>query len=170
MPSFGPELLKDKRYKIRKLQFNTYEVDNPNVQGQLRLITIPGNIFEVPESLIPPEVRTGLPSFAIAAQVFVAFTNRGKKGTPSPEILSPDQVKNAKRMDITSYAQDSPSEPWNEYIIEGDPPVILKQRTILTKLELLVGRTNQFGDPYLWANTQSTTSVGTSPASEAGME
>lgn len=170
MPSFDPALLKDKRFKIRKLQYNTYEVDNPNVKGQLRVITIPGNIFEVPESLIPPEARTGLPSFAIAGQVFVAFTSRGEKGTPSAEAFTPDLVKRSKRADITSYAQDSASEPWNEYFIEGEPPLIVKQRTILTKLELLVGYYNQFGDPFLWANTQSTTSVATSPASEAGME
>ncbi|MDH2899951.1 MAG: hypothetical protein PXY39_03175 [archaeon] len=170
MPSFSPDLLKDKRFKIKKLQFNTYEVDHPNAKGQLRVINIAGNIFEVPESLIPPEARTGLPNFAIAAQTFIAFTNRGVKGTPSTEALTPDLVKRSKRVDVTSYAQDSPSEPWNEYVVEGEPPLIVKQRTILTKLELIVGHYNQFGDPFLWANTQSTTSVATSEASEAGME
>jgi len=100
----------------------------------------------------------------------VSFTNKGKKEEPSSEILSPDEIKKARRVDITSYAQDSAFEPWNEFVLEGTPPTILRQRTILAKLELLVSHRNYLGDPVLNVNHNTTFSASFASSGEAGLE
>lgn len=170
MPGISPDILKDKLFRIKKLEFNTYEVDNPNVKGTLRLVSIPMNILEIPDNLIPPERLTpGLPAYAIAAQTLVGFTNKGKKGQPSTKVWLPDEIKKAKKIDITSFAQDSAFEPWNEFVVQGNPPILVKQRTILTKLEWIMNETNQFGDPFLWANTNTSSSVSVPESGEAGL-
>jgi len=170
MPGLSPELLKDKLFKIRKLQLNTYEIDHPTVKGQLRLTSIPLNILEIPDELIPPQAKTSsLPNYAITSQTIIAFTNRGRKSTPSIRQLSLEEIKQAEKVEITSYIIDSPYEPWNEFVIQGEPPILLKERTILSKLEWLTQYANNLGDPFLWGTSSNTNSVSIATTGEAGL-
>jgi hypothetical protein len=166
----SPELLKDRRFRIKKLQFNTYEVDHPTVKGQLRILNVPAYIMEVPEGMIPPQAQTpGLPNYAIVNQNVVSFSNSMKKGSPSNVQYGPQEIAKLKKQDITSYAQDSSFEPWNEFVVEGAPAIMIKQKTVLAKLELLIGIVNQFGDPSLLAGTSVNNAVSIATTGEAGL-
>lgn len=104
-----------RRFKVRKLQYNTYEIDHLEVKGQLRLFNIPVNIFEVPEDLLPKGAKSELPSYIINFQSIVGFTNAGEKKEPNPIPTNID-IRTLKKTDITNFMIDQPDEPWNEFI------------------------------------------------------
>jgi hypothetical protein len=152
------------------LQYNTYEIDYSDVKGQLRLLSVPTQILEVPENLLPKGMNTsGFPFYMIGFQSFVAFANQGEKKKPNP--MPPNlNIATASKKDITSYVIDEQNfEPWNEFILQGNPPIKIKTRTILAKLEWLYEYTDNFGAPSLWANHDTTHSVGHADTGEAGM-
>lgn len=160
----------DKLFRIKKFQYNTYEVEHTTIKGTLRLASIPTNIVEIPERFIPPQQRDpDKPNYFIGYQTIVSFGNRGKKNEPSKNLPARNEMKKAKKMELTSYILEQPFEPWNEYILQGDPPIIIRTRTILAMLEWYVDYTNQLGDPYLWANHNTTVSVSKSEAGDAGL-
>jgi len=168
--NLNPKDCSDKLFKIKKLQYNSYEIDHVEIKGTLRLLNIPTNVMEVPEKLVPPEQRQpDVPTILVGSQTIVAFSNRGKKKEPSLKIPSRNEMKTAKRVDLTSYIIDQPFEPWNEIIVQGDPLLLLKHRTILAKLEWYSEYTNQLGDPYLWANHNTTQSTSIAKTGESGM-
>ncbi len=170
MPTpISPDRLTDRSFRIKRLQYNLYEVENANVTGQLRLITIPVNILEVPEHMLPQGVVRAEPVFAINSQSIVGFTNRGRKLEPSAVIVNQQQIQAARKLDLTPSIQEGQYEPWNEFVVQGDPPVVIKARTILTKLEWLRDYTSPLGDPFLWAQHSTTNSVSIASAGEAGL-
>ena len=76
----NPRDLDDKLFRIKKLQYNTYEIDHPQIQGTLRLMNVPSNIMHIPDEKIPPnQKRTAEPTFMVGGQIMVSFTNKGKK-------------------------------------------------------------------------------------------
>jgi len=167
--SISPKDLSDKLFRIKKLQYNTYELDHPQVKGTLRLMNIPTNIMQVPEEKIPQQQRiSDDPTFMVGGQMIISFTNKGDKKEPTATLERKD-MKKAKKMELTSYIQEQSFEPWNEFVIQGDPPIILKRKTILSKLVWYVDYTNQLGDPYLWAAHNTTDSVSKSAAGDSGL-
>ena len=167
--SLSPKDLSEKLFRIKKLQYNTYEIDHPQVKGTLRLMYIPTNIMQVPEEKIPPQQRiSDDPTFMVGGHMIVAFSNREEKKEPTASIKQED-MKKAKKMELTSYIIEQSFEPWNEFVIQGDPPIILKRRTILSKLEWYVDYTNQLGDPHLWAAHNTTDSVSKSVVGDSGL-
>lgn len=157
-----------KRFKVKKLQYNTYELDHSEVKGQLRLVAIPVNIFEVPEELLPKGAKSELPSYMINFQTIVGFTNAGVK--KPPKLMPQDiDITTAKKTDITMFMIDNTNEPWNEFILQGNPPIMIRTKTVLTKLEWIDEYTDIFGDPALWASHDTTRSVIHAPVAEGGM-
>lgn len=155
----------DRMFRVRKFQYNTYAVRHPDVTGTLRLANIPSNIVE--------RVGDGgqdhdTPEYGVAGQVIMGFSNKGekKKSAPTP---APAELRGARKKDLTQYVLDNPVEPWNEYVLEGDPPVVVGTRTILAKLEWYVDHTNELGDPLLWASQNTTVRASRSDAADAGL-
>ena len=158
----------DEGYKlprIKKFQYNTYEIDHVTVNGTLRAAQVPTHIIEIP----PDQGNSDVPRYALTHQTIVAFTSRGHKKEPTLSLPDRLQLQQSKKTDLTSYIQDQPYEPWNEYVIQGDPPVLVKTRTILAKVEWYVNCTNGLGDPYLWAHLGNTTSASVVEAGDAGL-
>ena len=170
MPNILPNRLNDKLFRVRKFQYNTYQIDHPQVKGTLRISNIPTNIFEVPDTMIPQDAKmSGVPTYLVAGQTLVAFTNSGDKKEPSKQSLTPDIMKTARKIELTNYVIDQPFEPWNEYVIQGDPPVLITRRTILARLEWFPDYTNGFGDPSLWAYENTTQNVSVTSTGESGL-
>ncbi len=170
IPSFSidPSKLIDKRFKIRKIHYNTYEVDHASLKGQLRLLAAPTNILEVPKDLIPNgEANTTSPVLLIGTQAIVAFTSSIPRG--KTRIAGETESRDTKRSDITSFIVEPPNEPWNEFILQGLPPLLLRTKTVLTKLEWLEGFTDVLGGPSLSVNHNTTHSVGEATTGEAGL-
>ncbi len=157
-------------FRVKKFDYNSYRIDHPQVQGVLRLASIPTDIMKVPDEKFPPDVEVPAEAkYLIGYQTIVAFTNTGEKKTPSEKMPQRNELKNAKKMELTSYiTQSTVSEPWNEYVISGAEPKLMKTKTILAKLEWYMDITNRLGDPYLWANHNTTLNVSDSNIPEVG--
>lgn len=168
MPNIDIPLTKiqGRRFKVRRLQYNTYEIDHSEVKGQLRLLSIPVNIFEVPQDMLPKDMKSELPSYVMNYQSLVGFTNAGEKKQPKPMPANTD-IRTFKKTDITNFIVDHSDEPWNEFILQG--PIMIRTKTVLAKLEWIHEYTDIFGDPSLWANHTTTHSVSKAPVGEAGM-
>jgi hypothetical protein len=122
----------------------------------LRVLAIPTNIFEVPKDFLPPQAQ--LPVFALATQGIVALSNLGKKGPSDPRPITANDLLKGPKDDVTSSTTPR-EEPFNEYVVSGNPPLLVRTRTILLKVEVLKNRTNAFGDPAIWVNHDTSHSV-----------
>ncbi|MCL4344441.1 MAG: hypothetical protein JRN26_01105 [Nitrososphaerota archaeon] len=153
----------DRQFRIRKLEFTTYEVEYREIAGQLRIINIPVKIIEQPKSTLQGSIDEQ-PNYMIKAQFAMGFTNRGRRGPPSQDPSKGENV------DITNYVVwETERAPWNEFIVAGDPAYVLRQRTTLTKLLLIKDKYTQDGDPSINAAIQSTFTVSKLEAQEAGL-
>jgi len=159
LPSMDPTRLKHRVFRIKKLQYNTYEVQHQKVKGHLRLINIPVTIAEIPrEHSTQNTTISDLPPLMVAAQPISSFVNRGDKNTPSNVSMA--DLNRANKIDITNHIlQDESYEPWNEFILAGSPPTLVRTRTILTKLEWLPDHNDMFGDPSLLTSHNTMQSV-----------
>jgi hypothetical protein len=169
IPGFNLEPWKypDRRFKIKKLQYNRYEVDHSEVKGELRLLNVPTNVLEIPKNTLPAGLgNSELPSFLIGTQVVLAFSS--KLPRKEVRVISPD-TQTFRKKEITSFMVDGPSEPWNEFILEGSPPLLLRVRTIVTKLEWFEDFTDAAGGPALSVSHNVTHDVSLAPVGEAGL-
>ncbi len=170
MPNIQPHRLLDKLFRIRRFQYSTYEIEHPEVIGTLRIANIPTNILEVPQEMLPQQARgAGVPTYMIGGQTLVAFTNRGQKKEPSTELLTPERMQTARRVELTTFVGDQSAEPWNEYVVQGNPPILIRMRTILARLDWYPQFTNHLGDPSLWAHQNTTQNVSVAETGEAGL-
>jgi hypothetical protein len=170
IPNFNIDVsnLQDKRFKIRKIQYNTYEVHHSHLKGQLRLIVVPTVILQLPKEVAGPS-KNGYPSFIISTQAVVGFASDLQRKLVSP-LVNDSDIAQAKKIDITSFIiSESSNEPWNEFIIAGSPLLMIRAKTILTRLEWVEGHTDSFGGPILSVNHNTTHSVTDAPVGEAGM-
>jgi hypothetical protein len=136
----------DRPFRILKVEWSTYDIDHADVRGTLRLAGIPSHIYEVPEEHLP--LGTLGPVFTLAIQGVVGFVNQGKKGASDPRPITQDEYPKLRKEDITSYAH-ARDEPLNEFMIEGSPPLLVRTKTVLLKVELVRGRYDAFGDPQI---------------------
>lgn len=159
-------------FRIKKFDYNRYYIDHPSIKGILNLGNIVNNVGKVDESMIPPNQ---MPPEGIAVglgfQAIVSFTNQGEKHTPSSKLPTPQELAKAKKLELTNYIVNEENyEPWNEYVLAGNnPPKLLKTRTILVKVEWVIDCYNNLGDPYLWANHNTSHSISDVDSPESGM-
>ena len=158
------------QFRIKNLNYNRYNIDHSEIKGVLYLAAVVTNIGEVSADLIPASQRiSNDPQVGLSYQPIVAFINTGKKHPPT-EIPKSTELVNKEKLDLTDFIiHEEDYEPWNEYVIQGDPPRILKTKTILTKVNSIVGIYNNLWDPYILANHNTTYSVSVKRSAESGM-
>ena len=159
------------QFRIKNINYNRYNIDHPEIKGVLYLTNIVTNIGEVPADMIPVNQRiSNEPQVGVSYQPTIAFVNTGKKHTPTELPNKGNELINKEKLDLTDFIiHEEDYEPWNEYTIQGDPPRILKTKTILTKATAVVGVYNDLGDPYILANHNTTYSVSVKSSAEGGM-
>ncbi len=158
------------QFRIKKLNYNKYFIKHSQVEGVLYLTNIVTNVGEVPADLIPATQRmSNEPQVGISYQPIVGFINQRKR-LPPTELPKNTEIPNKEKVDLTDFIiHEEDYEPWNEYVIQGDPPRILKTKTILNKATWIVGVYNNLGDPYIITNHNTTYSVSVKNAPESGM-
>ena len=153
--------LSDKKFKIKKLQYNTYDIVHSTVKGQLRMLAIPKNFVALP---LQPGQK-GLPHFGVSSQTIVGFTNGANKMKPTPHV--PPQISDSEKEDITTFVENS-NEPWNEFILEGN--ILIRLKAVLTKVTWFTSQVNDTGDPVLWANSSINIDVFENKIGESGLQ
>lgn len=163
MSAIDPTTLEDKLFKIKKLQYNTYDIEHSAVKGQLRLIIIPKNFAQLPRQ----SGTKGLPQIGVSSQTIIGFTNRGKKMKPKNSNVTPETLSDEEKEDITTFVENS-NEPWNEFVLEGN--FLIRLKAVLTKVTWLKTSVNTGGDPTLWANSSVNIEVFENKTGEAGLQ
>jgi len=165
-----PEKIKSLQFRIKTLNYNSYNIDHSEIKGILYLTNVVTNIGEVSADMIPVNQRiSNEAQVGVSYQPIVSFINTGKKGTPT-EIPTNKDLINKEKIDLTDFIiHEEDYEPWNEYILQGDPPRILKTKTILNKVQAIVGVFTNLGDPYILANHNTSYSVSIKKSAESGM-
>jgi len=158
------------QFRIKGLNYNKYLISHPQVKGVLYLTNVVTNIGEVPADLIPATQRiSNDPQVGVSYQPIVAFINQGKK-FPATELPNRAEIVNKEKIDLTDFiVREEDYEPWNEYVIQGDPPRILKTKTILTQVNWVTEIYNNLGDPYILANHNTTYTVSVKSSAESGL-
>lgn len=166
LPPIDLTKAEDKLFKVKKLLYNTYDIAHPKIKGQFRVITVPQNFIQLTKKIQPGGSRANM---AVSSQTLVGFSNRGKKLTPTSTLVTPEIVSSAKKEDLTRFYENA-NEPWNEFILQGTPPLLVRLKTILTRVEWLTEHVNSQGDPVLWANTNVSIDVFEENTGESGLE
>ncbi len=156
MPSFDQSKLINREFQILKVSWSLYDIDHEDVKGLLRVVGFPVNILEVPVELLPNVSNQKL--FALQIQNLVSFVSKGKKGVSDPNPIIVEQIEEEQKIDITSSIMPV-DEPFSEYLIAPMRNTLLRTRTTVTKVELVKGRTNSFGDPLLLIQSNTAHSV-----------
>jgi hypothetical protein len=136
----------DRSFRILKVEWSIYDIEHPNIKGTIRLVGIPSNIYEVPGKLLPGG-KLG-PVFTLVIQGIVGFANQGKKGPSDPREITADEYPKLPKEDITFYAH-AREEPLNEFLVGGNPPLLVRTKTVLMKAEIVKDRYDAFGDPQI---------------------
>lgn len=139
-----------------KVEWSIYDIEHPNVKGTIRLVGIPSNIYEVPRNALP--AGTLGPVFSLVIQGIVGFANQGRKGPSDPRTITRQEYPKLPKEDITSYVH-ARDEPLNEYLVEGNPPLLIRTKTVLMKAELVKDRYDAFGDPQVLVTHNTSHSV-----------
>jgi hypothetical protein len=146
------------------VEWSVYDIDHPKVRGSIRLAGIPSNIYEVPRK--GRRARKLGPIFTLAIQGVVGFTNQGEKGPSDPRPITSEEYPKLAKEDITSYAHPR-AEPLNEFLVEALPPLLVRTKTVLIKVELVKDRYDAFGDPQVLVYHNTTHSVSESRSDES---
>lgn len=136
----------DRPFRVLKIEWSIYDIYHPDVRGTIRLVGVPSKIYEVPRKNLPASALG--PVFTLAIQGTVGFVNQGKKGTSDPREITPEEYPKLPKEDITFYAH-ARDEPLNEFLVEGSPPILVRTKTVLTKVEFVKDRYDAFGDPQI---------------------
>ncbi len=153
---------KDKLFKIRQLAYNTYDIQHPMIKGQLRIIAVPGNFVQMARA----NTEDGIPQIGVGTQNVIGFSNMGKKLKPINSNISPDQLSSTDKEDITRYVENE-HEPWNEFLLEDN--LLVRLKTVLTKVTWVKPSVNIQGDPLLWVRTSINVDVSKSKIGESGL-
>ena len=159
-------------FRVKKFEYNSYRIDHTIVKGILRVANIPTDILRIPDDQFPASADIQEEQkHVVLYQSIVSFTNRGDKQEPSNPQPQKNDFDNSKRKELTNYLQDEQTfEPWNEYVIQGENPKLLRARTVLSKAVWYPDFINKIGDPYIWAYHNTTLSVSDDPTPEIGMK
>jgi len=158
------------QFRIKKLNYNKYFINHSQIKGVLYLTNVVTNVGEVPVDVIPATQRiSNEPQVGVSYQPIVAFINQGKRFPPT-ELPKSTEIANKEKIDLTDFiTHEEDYEPWNEYVIQGDPPRILKTKTILNQVYAIIGVYNNMGDPYVLASHNTTYSVSVKSSAESGL-
>ena len=164
-----PSKLQSLPFRPRNLDSNIYYIDHQEVKGILSLTNIVTNVGRIPDNLVPQnQFKPENAPTAIANKTVISFTNQGDKHTPT----STEKIRQTTtKKDITSYVVNERNhEPWNEYVLGTQPPLLLKSRAILTKVEWVEGCYSEWGDPLLAVHHGTIVDVSSTSTPEVGMK
>lgn len=161
-------------FRIKKFEYNKYKIEHPIVKGFLRVANMPTNIFKIKdEALVRIPNNMNIPTnakYLISYQGIVGFDNRGEK-KKSKQPWRREYINSKPKQDLFSYINiEQTSEPWNEFVIQGENPILVRTKTILTNAFLYIDYYNNQEDPIIHALHNTSISISEEPNAEIGLE
>lgn len=155
-------------YRTKTFEYNRYHIDHPDVEGVLRLATIPVDVLRMDKSKVPQGfVIEDNNKYIVSTNTTVMFVNRGKKKTPT---TIDGELSSHRKVSILPYSvKEHADEPWCEYVVQDRPKELLRIRTILTDVYYYPDIITSIGDPCISANHSVSIAVTDNVAPESGM-
>lgn len=155
-------------YRTKKFEMSRYVINHGSVNGVLRVANIPTDIVKT-DNKIPAGVRINEdPGLILSSVPVVTFLNRGNKR--SPRLPNPAQLQSSEKVGLVNYIlQEQSHEPWNEYVVQDDPPKILRVKTILTDIYYYPNFDTPIGDPLIEVRHNPNIAVMSSTTPESGL-
>ena len=145
-------------FRVRKFDYNRYSVHHELARGIINFGSIVTDVMEPPNSPTQ-DGPMDEPPLAVQSTNIMSFVNLGKKNTPSQPVANAD-LPDTEKIDITgSISDEDRQEPWNEYVLAKDPPLILRTKSTLVKAVVYPNVYNALGDPLLLIKHSDTHSV-----------
>jgi len=137
----------DLEFKVERFDFNIYEVQSADnsIKGILRVGVVPLRITRLKEDI------NGKPQFFLQPFDVLSFINKGKFGKPDNSIIDPNALDESEKSELEEGRDYTVlSETPNIYLIINTRPYYkIRAKSTLTKVELLRGRYDYFGNPML---------------------
>lgn len=160
-------------FRVKKFEFNKYKIDHPSVKGFLRVANMPNIILKIKDEKLqnlPPNVNMSINAkFLVSYQGIVGFVNFGEK-KQSEKPWRTEYINSDIKQDLFGYIDTQQTdEPWNEFVIQGEKPILIRTKTVLTNAFLYPGFYNSMGDPIIHALHNTSISISEESNAEAGL-
>lgn len=157
-------------YRTKKFEMSRYVINHGEVNGVLRIANIPTDILKADQNKPPASGLINIDQELILSTVpVVTFLNRGKKRRPRLPN-NPNQIKTSRKVGLVDYiVQEQSNEPWNEYVVQDDPPKILRIKTVLTDVYYYPDFDTPIGDPIIGAMHNPNIGVTSNTVPESGL-
>ena len=133
-------------FKVRKEDWSKYEILDGEAIIWIRSVIVKIREIEMPPGS-PPEAR-----YITSGTTLVATFFRNPQGSPTPEPLTPDDMRSGG-VEVPSFT--TLHEPWNEYLISGTPAQILTTKCVATRIRVFRDKFNRFGEPMVVVESQT---------------
>ena len=157
-------------YRTKKFEMNRYVINHGKVNGVLRVANVPTDILKIDKSKIPAGVQINASNELIFGSTpVVMFMNRSEKRNPRIPS-SQAQLQSSEKIGLVDYiVQEQSYEPWNEYVVQDDPPKTLRVKTVLTDVFYYPDFDTPIGDPLIETLHNPNISVTSGVAPESGL-
>ena len=161
-----PDLL----YRVKSFEANRYVVEHPSVNGIIKIATMPTDVLHVDPTKLPANIPFDpMNPYIVGSRSVVTFVNRKKKQRPT-DVPDPANMHKYKKAALLGHiVAEQTLEPWNEYVVEGEPPKILRIRTIMTNAYWYPDFVTPTGNPLVRLQYNTSISVTDAAAPETGM-
>lgn len=141
--ALSPDNTDDLEFRIEKFDYYSYWIRDESipVNGILRIAVIP---FKILKLKTPANEK---PQFFMQSANIISFINKGKPGIPNDKQISPEDLESLEKREVTDML-DVHSEPYNIYtIINSKPHYRIRAKSTVTKVEIVMGLDDYFGNP-----------------------
>jgi len=143
-------------YRIVKEDWSRYEICDGKATVWARVVLV--KVIEIDSTKLPPGVvpkrKKDKPIYTLITQAIVtSFFDKELRKKPTTEPVSPEIIASEEGAQPIEF--DLIEEPWNEYILPGSEPYLVKTKCVVTSALIFPQLINAFGEPTIKVNTQT---------------
>jgi hypothetical protein len=138
---------KEVEFRVLREGWSKYEVIEGRALVWLRHILT--KLFEIDVEKLPKGTAVAPGYIASTQTVVTAFFPEDLKGPPSKGPIAKDQLKGGQSIDFQAF-----DEPFNEYIIQGRSPQVIRAKAVATDIRWFPKKYNVWGDPIVEVDSQ----------------
>jgi hypothetical protein len=145
-------------FRILKEDWSRYEIYEGKAIIWARVVLI--KVLEIDSTKLPagiaPKRKKDKPLYTLATQPIVtSFFDKELKKKPSNEPIDPEILETEEGAEPVEF--NPIEEPWNEYLLPGAEPYLVKTKCVVTSACIFQQLINAFGEPTIKVKTQTIT-------------
>jgi len=137
---------KEVEFRVQGEDWSKYEILDGKAVVWVRVVLL--KLYELSGQTVSPGGVT-TPVYEGQTQFLVTtFFDESLRtnDTTKMQLIPADEIRQ-KGLDVPFQALD---EPWNEYLVSGPKPQLLRSKCVASRIHYLANRYNRQGDPGVW--------------------